>query len=77
MFDRRILHSIEMGWFILGKYCTMTRNAPVYAAALLLDTSKRTRYIDRHWPESWHENAMLVSVQFGKENTKLSPILDL
>ncbi|EXU94779.1 hypothetical protein X797_012138, partial [Metarhizium robertsii] len=29
--DRRILHSIEMGWFILDKYYTMTEDAPVYA----------------------------------------------
>ncbi|PNP60887.1 hypothetical protein FNYG_14387 [Fusarium nygamai] len=36
----------------------MTEDAPVYAAALLLDPSKRIRYIDRHWPESWHENAI-------------------
>ncbi|KAF5697656.1 hAT family dimerization domain-containing protein [Fusarium mundagurra] len=58
MLDRRILHSIEMGWFILDKYYTMTEDAPVYAAALLLDPSKRIRYIERHWPESWHENSI-------------------
>jgi len=56
--DSRMLHSVEMGWFILDKYYAMTEDAPVYAATLLLDPSKRMRYIERHWPESWHENAV-------------------
>jgi hypothetical protein len=47
-----------MGWFILDKYYTMAEDAPVYTAALLLDPSKRMRYLERHWPESWHENAV-------------------
>lgn len=56
--DQRILHAIEMGWFILDKYYTMTDDAPVYAAALLLDPSKRMKYMERHWPESRHEGAL-------------------
>ncbi|KAF5257173.1 hypothetical protein FOXYS1_12315, partial [Fusarium oxysporum] len=71
-FDRRILHSIEMGWFILDKYYTMTEDAPVYAAALLLDPSKRIRYIERHWPESWHENA-IAGVRTIWEEYKTQP----
>ena len=73
MLDRRILHSIEMGWFILDKYYTMTEDAPVYAAALLLDPSKRIRYIERHWPESWHENAIAGVRTIWEEEYKTQP----
>ncbi|KAM5528342.1 hypothetical protein FOXYSP1_19611 [Fusarium oxysporum f. sp. phaseoli] len=72
-FDRRIVHSIEMGWFILDKYYTMTEDAPVYAAALLLDPSKRIRYIERHWPESWHENAITGVRTIWEEEYKTQP----
>ncbi|EXM15837.1 hypothetical protein FOTG_15832 [Fusarium oxysporum f. sp. vasinfectum 25433] len=72
-FDRRILHSIEMGWFILDKYYTMTEDAPVYAAALLLDPSKRIMYIQRHWPESWHGNAIAGVHTIWEEEYKTQP----
>jgi hypothetical protein len=73
MLDRRILHSIEMGWFILDKYYTMTEDAPVYAAALLLDPSKRIRYIERHWPDSWHENPIAGARTIWEEEYKDQP----
>ncbi|KAI8401644.1 hypothetical protein FOFC_18513 [Fusarium oxysporum] len=37
----RMVHSIEMGWFILDKYYAFIESTPVYAAAMLLDPSKR------------------------------------
>lgn len=59
-----------MGWYILNKYYTMTEDVPVYAAALLLDPSKRIRYIERHWPESWHENAIAGARTIWEEEYK-------
>jgi hypothetical protein len=56
--DTRMLHAIEMGWFVLDKYYTMTEDVPVYAAALLLDPSKRLAYIQQNWPREWHETAI-------------------
>jgi hypothetical protein len=56
--DTRMLHAIEMGWFVLDKYYTMTEDVPVYAAALLLDPSKRLAYIQQNWPRDWHEAAI-------------------
>jgi hypothetical protein len=53
-----MLHSIEMGWFILDKYYNRTDEVPVYAAALLLDPSKRSAYIRKNWITSWIEPAM-------------------
>ena len=56
--DPRMLRAIEMGWFILNKYYTMTDDVPVYAAALLLDPSKRLKYIKQNWPQGWHDAAI-------------------
>jgi hypothetical protein len=56
--DPRMLRAIEMGWFVLNKYYTMTEDVPVYAAALLLDPSKRLKYIKQNWPQQWHETAI-------------------
>ncbi|OBS17406.1 hypothetical protein FPOA_12058 [Fusarium poae] len=65
--DDRIIHSINMCWFILDKYYTMTEDVPVYAAALLLDPSKRKSYIEECWPEEWHECAFAAARCLWKE----------
>lgn len=46
--DHIMLQAIDMGWFVLNKYYAMTDNVPVYAAALLLDPSKRQAYIKQN-----------------------------
>ncbi|KAG4271697.1 hypothetical protein FPRO04_14660 [Fusarium proliferatum] len=56
--DERMLHAIDMGWFIMNKYYTMTEDVPVYSAALLLDPSKRDAYIKQNWPDEWYDNAI-------------------
>jgi hypothetical protein len=53
-----MLHSIEIGWYILDKYYNRTDEVPVYAAALLLDPSKRSAYIRKNWITSWIEPAI-------------------
>lgn len=58
-----MLHAIEMGWFVLNKYYTMSDEIPVYSAALLLDPSKRTAYIHQNWPADWHGRA----VELGRQ----------
>jgi hypothetical protein len=40
-----MVHSIEMGWFILDKYYALVESTPVYASAMLLDPSKRKHYL--------------------------------
>ncbi|KAJ0125960.1 C2H2 type master regulator of conidiophore development brlA [Fusarium oxysporum f. sp. albedinis] len=65
--DDRIIHSIDMCWFILDKYYTKTEDVPVYAAALLLDPSKRKSYIEECWPEEWHEGALAAARSLWKE----------
>jgi hypothetical protein len=44
-----MLHSIEIGWFILNKYYTISEEAPVYVAALPLDPRYRKAYLDKNW----------------------------
>ncbi|SPJ84062.1 uncharacterized protein FTOL_10578 [Fusarium torulosum] len=56
--DGRMLHAIDMGWFIMNKYYTVTEDVPVYSAALLLDPSKRDAYIKQNWPDEWYDNAI-------------------
>lgn len=45
----------------------MTEDVPVYAAALLLDPSKRKSYIEERWPEEWHEGAFASARSLWKE----------
>jgi hypothetical protein len=40
-----MLYAIKIGWFILDKYFTITKDIPVYATALLLNPSKQLAYI--------------------------------
>lgn len=58
-----MVHCIDMGWFVLNKYYTISDQTPVYAAALLLDPSKRRKYIERNWEESWQATAIAAAQQ--------------
>ncbi|EUC26885.1 hypothetical protein COCCADRAFT_42188 [Bipolaris zeicola 26-R-13] len=53
-----------LGKFILSKYCYLTEEVPVYAAALLLDSRKRIAYIKQNWPEKEHEDAIASATVF-------------
>jgi hypothetical protein len=57
----RMLRAIEMGWFVLDKYYTMTEEVPVYASALLLNPSCRVAYLKKNWPREWHEPAIAAA----------------
>jgi hypothetical protein len=39
---------IKIGWFMLEKYYNMTNNVPVYAAAIILDPSRRGAYLKKN-----------------------------
>jgi hypothetical protein len=64
-----------MGWFVLNKYYTLSDQTPVYAAALLLDPSKRRQYIKRNRQESWHAPAIVAAQQIWNEYNA-APILE-
>ena len=69
-----MVHSIEMGWFILNKYYMLIDETPVVAAALLLDPSKRKSYIEQNWPTDWHERTVNTSQALWANKCKLLPI---
>jgi hypothetical protein len=62
-----MLHAIEMGWFVLNKYYTMSDDVPVYAAALLLDLLKRIAYIHQNWSANWHDKAIKAARQIWEK----------
>jgi hypothetical protein len=47
-----------MGWFILDKYYALVESTPAYAAAMLLDPSKRKHYLLQNWAEEWHQKTI-------------------
>jgi hypothetical protein len=69
-----MVHSIEMGWFILNKYYELTDTVPVYAAAMLLDPSKRTRYLIQNWPVQWHQKALDAIQRIWEDKYKNLPL---
>lgn len=64
-----MLYAIEMGWFVLDKYYTMTEDVPVYAAALLLDPSQRRVYIEQNGPRTGIRMQLAVHAKFGRQST--------
>lgn len=68
-----MLHAIDMGWFIMSKYYTMTEDVPVYAAALLLDPSKRDAYIKQNWPGEWYDSAIGGARAIWEEEYSFEP----
>lgn len=56
-----------MGWFVLNKYYSITSETPAYAAALLLDPSRRVKYINKMWPEEWRAPAITAARRLWEE----------
>jgi hypothetical protein len=74
--DPRMVRAIDMGWFVLDKYYSKTEEAPVYAAALLLDPSRRAAYIRKNWPASWGEPAIDAANVLWEEAFREVPLPD-
>jgi len=43
---------------VIDKYYQMTNMSPIYAAALILNPKRCTRYIQTHWKREWSEPAL-------------------
>lgn len=59
--------------FILNKYYELTDTIPVYAAAILLDPSKRRQYLTQNWPEQWHQKTPYATQRIWEEICKNIP----
>ncbi|KAG4281035.1 hypothetical protein FPRO04_13469 [Fusarium proliferatum] len=73
--DPLMLHSIDMGWFVLDKYYALSGESPIYATALLLDPSKRARYLEINWKGEWVEAAIRDALSIWEEEYKMAPTL--
>ncbi|KAF1730630.1 putative AC9 transposase [Beauveria bassiana] len=72
--DLRMVRAIEMGWFVLNKYYNLTDETPVYAAALLLDPSRRAAYIRKNWPTSWVEPAIAAAKELWESTFSVTRV---
>lgn len=63
-----MLHCIEMGWFVLDKYYTISGDTLVYAAALLLNPSKRSKYIKAIGINHGMPLPLMVLAKFRRKN---------
>lgn len=68
-----MVHAIEMGWFILNKYYTLTELVPAYAATILLDPRNRAHYIQQNWPAEWYPAAIDQATRLWEEEYKTDP----
>ncbi|OWT42391.1 hypothetical protein VFPPC_18318 [Pochonia chlamydosporia 170] len=69
-YDPHLLHCVDMGWFVLNKYYILTDETPAYTAALLLDPSKRLKYIQHNWDIGWIDSVVEKTRMFWEENYK-------
>jgi hypothetical protein len=44
---------IEKAYAVFDTYYMKTDMSPLYAAALILNPARRTRYIEMNWPKKW------------------------
>ena len=75
--DHKMLHSIDMGWFLLDKYYHKTDEAPIYAAALLLDPTNRAAYLRQNWPNDWIEPAIESANKLFEDSYKHTPSINV
>lgn len=71
-----MLRAIEMGWFVLDKYYTMTDEVPAFAAALLLDPPRRAAYLRKNWPKAWIKPAIDAACKLWDEDFETTLVLD-
>lgn len=70
-----MLHSINMCSFVPDKYDALSEESPIYAAALLLNPSKRAQYLRVHWNGEWEGTAIKDTRVFWEEGYKMVPTL--
>ena len=53
--DKEFCGRIKNGWEIFDKYYSKTDESPLYAAALILHPTRRTKYIRYNWKKEWQK----------------------
>jgi hypothetical protein len=66
-----------MGWYLLDKYYQKTDEAPIYAAALLLNPRNRVAYLNRNWPKAWIKPSIKHANEMFKDSYKYAISTDV
>jgi len=53
--NEHLSRSLEMGWYVLREYYSLTDDTPVYCMAILLHPAMRMQYINNRWEQHWWE----------------------
>ncbi len=56
--DEEFSARIQSAWEVFDKYYSKTDDSPLYAAALILHPSRRTKYINTFWKREWRKPAL-------------------
>ena len=52
--NKKMLHSIEMNWYLLNKYYQKIDKILIYVTILFFNFQKQTTYFKQNWPNNWY-----------------------
>jgi hypothetical protein len=58
--DAILTPMLDSGWSRFDKYYRITEESPAYTAALVPNSRRKWRYIEKHWKKSWHKAKDMV-----------------
>ena len=76
--SKDFLKRLDAAHKVLDKYYFKTNMSPFYAAALILNPKRRTRYIETHWPKKWARPTLAKVKKLWekyREQAPLSPLV--
>ena len=75
--NNKMLHSINMGWFLFNKYYHKINEVLIYASVFFLDIMKCTAYFWQNWLNNWIELAIASASKFFEDSYKHTPLIDV
>lgn len=73
--DKEFSSRIQKGWEAFDKYYSKTDDCPLYAAALILHPSRRTKYIRANWKAKWQKPVLKKVKELWEFYRERSPSL--
>ena len=68
--DEKLKQMVNSGWAKMEKYYGKSDESPAYAAAVVLNPSRKWQYIDRFWRQSWKQPAKEAVKRLWEEQYK-------
>lgn len=75
--DKEFSSRIRKGWEAFDKYYSQTDDCPLYAAALILHPSRRTKYIRANWEAKWQKPVLKKVKELWEFYRERSPSLPI